>query len=149
MVDHRERLAQLIAAYRKRRGLSVRAAAGAAGIDRMTWTAAEKGTKRTAEYLYGPIERVLGWAPGSVDEILAGGEPTELPEEPAPRPQPRAEPKRERDEEIEIVLADDTLDNEMKMEIIELIYERRRAERAAAIKETRRMIDLFKRSRSA
>ncbi len=148
-MDHRERLGQLIAAYRKRRGLSVRAAADGAGIDRMTWTAAEKGTKRTAEYIYGPIERVLGWAPGSVDQILTGGELTELPEEQAWRPQPKPEPKRERDEEIELVLADDTLDNEMKMEIIELIYERRKAERAASIKETRKMIDLFRRRRSA
>lgn len=113
----------------------------------MTWTAAEKGTKRTAEYIYGPMERVLGWAPGSVDQILAGGEPTELPEDQVRRPTPQ--PKRERDEEIDIVLADDSLDNEMKMEIIELIYERRRAERQASIKETRRMIDLFKRRRSA
>ncbi|MFG2056645.1 helix-turn-helix domain-containing protein [Micromonospora sp. NPDC048930] len=149
-MDQRERLGQLISAYRKRRGLSIRAAADAAGIDRDTWTSAEKGTKRTAEYIYGPIERVLGWAPGSVDQILGGGEPTELPEEQAWKPAPQ-QPKRERerDEEIEIVLADDTLDNEMKMEIIELIYERRKAERAASIKETRKMIDLFKRRRSA
>lgn len=59
-------------------GLSVSKAAREARISRVTWAAVESGTRETEAYNYGVIQRVLGWAPGSVDAVLAGGEPTVL-----------------------------------------------------------------------
>lgn len=56
-----------------------------------------------------------------------------------------AEPTREVDEEIELVRTDPKLDAEMKRRIISLILERRERDKAAALEETRRMIDLFRR----
>jgi hypothetical protein len=71
----RERLGQAIAARRKALGLSLSAAAKIAGIDRGTWTATERATRQTEEYTYAGIERALQWVTGSVERILAGGEP--------------------------------------------------------------------------
>lgn len=56
-----------------------------------------------------------------------------------------AEPTREVDEEIELVRTDPRLDADMKRRITALILERREREKAAAIEETRRLIDLFRR----
>ncbi len=72
----RARLAEAVERRRKMLGLSISAAARAAGIDRATWTGTERGTRRTEEYNFAAIERALGWAPGSVDAILSGGAPT-------------------------------------------------------------------------
>lgn len=55
-----------------------------------------------------------------------------------------AEPTREADEEIDLVVNDPNLGNQMKQRIIEIIYERRERDKAAAIEETRRVIDLFR-----
>lgn len=72
----RERLGALMRERRLERGLSVRAAAAAAGIDRATWASAETGTRDIREHSYAAVERVLRWAPGSIFEILQeGGEP--------------------------------------------------------------------------
>ncbi|OBG60353.1 MULTISPECIES: helix-turn-helix domain-containing protein [unclassified Mycobacterium] len=49
----------------------------------------ENGVRRASPGTYAMLENKLGWAPGSVDTILAGGEPRELvvklPREPGPR----------------------------------------------------------------
>lgn len=131
----RERLARKIEARRIELGLSGAAAARAAGIDRATWSSAENGIRRTAEHNYAGIERALRWQPGSISAILDGGEPT-------PADAPSSEPV---DEEIELVRTDPKLTPDMRERIITLILERRKRERAAAIEDTRRMIDLFKR----
>lgn len=68
---------------RRQLGLSTRAAAAAAQIDRTTWATAESGTRLIAVYNRAGVERVLGWEPGSVDAVLAGGEPKLLPKTPA------------------------------------------------------------------
>ncbi|TBL29073.1 XRE family transcriptional regulator [Verrucosispora sp. SN26_14.1] len=129
----RERLAQKI---KKRRledlGLSVSAAARAAGIDRATWTSAEKGDRDTQPHNWAGIERALNWRPGSIAAILEGGHPTPATGEAA-------------DEELELVRTDPRLSDEMRERITTLILERRERDKAAAIEETRRMIDLFKR----
>lgn len=52
------------------------AAARAAGINRATWTRLEDSDGGIQDYIYGAVERVLGWAPGSIDEVLDGGDPT-------------------------------------------------------------------------
>lgn len=54
-----------------------------------------------------------------------------------------AEPTREVDEEIELVRTDHRLSEDMKRRIIALILERRERDKATAIEETKRMIDLF------
>jgi transcriptional regulator with XRE-family HTH domain len=72
----RVRLGQLVAARRKSLGQSINQAAVASGISRTTWTAVEAGTRDTEAYTYGRMERVLRWAAGSIDEILAGGQAT-------------------------------------------------------------------------
>jgi hypothetical protein len=69
-------------AVKKRRlalGLTATAAAGAAGINRVTWAAIEAGNTRLTERLWAPIERALAWTSGSIAAVLAGGEPTESP----------------------------------------------------------------------
>lgn len=58
---------------------------------------------------------------------------------------PPSTPTMEVDEEIELVRTDQRLDPDMKRRIIALILERRQREKAAAIEETRRLIDLFRR----
>ena len=37
----------------------------------------EHGVRKTSAGTYAILENTLGWAPGSIDTILAGGEPTE------------------------------------------------------------------------
>lgn len=49
------------------------------------------------------------------------------------------------DEEIELVRGDPDLEPDMKIRIVSLIIERRTRERAAALAETQRLIDLMKR----
>lgn len=75
--ERRVRLANAIEARRKELGLSLSAAARAAGgMDRGTWTAAERGTRDTEDYIYAAIERALQWLPGSAQAVLAGGQPS-------------------------------------------------------------------------
>ena len=50
----------------------------------------ENGVRKASPGTYAMLENKLGWAPGSIDTILAGGEPKELvvklrPSTPAPR----------------------------------------------------------------
>lgn len=53
-------------------------------------------------------------------------------------------PAGDRDEELELVRDDPRLSSEKKVEIINFILERRERERAAALEETRRMIELMR-----
>jgi transcriptional regulator with XRE-family HTH domain len=129
----RERLAQMIRVRRLELGLSATKAAQAAGIDRATWSNAETGTRRTLEHNHVGIERALSWRPGSIEAILAGGEPT--PEQ----------TDGGGDEELHLVRTDPQLTPEMRDRIIALILERRERERSAAVEDTRRLIALFKR----
>lgn len=77
--DAQARLADLIEKRRLQMGLSTSAAAREARIDRATWSSAEKGA-RLRDYNLTAIERVLRWAPGSIEEILVGGDPVLLAE---------------------------------------------------------------------
>ena len=54
----------------------------------------ENGVRRASPGTYAMLENKLGWAPGSIDTILAGGEPKELvvklrPTAPTPNPRLR------------------------------------------------------------
>ena len=56
----------------------------------------EHGVRKASPGTYAMLENKLAWAPGSIDTILAGGEPQELVVEAAPHhPQP-ASPHRHR-----------------------------------------------------
>ncbi|SFE55569.1 hypothetical protein SAMN04487819_116106 [Actinopolyspora alba] len=54
---------------------SRRALAQAAGIGKRTADSLESGERVSATSLY-KIETALGWAPGSAEEVISGGEPT-------------------------------------------------------------------------
>lgn len=56
-----------------------------------------------------------------------------------------AEPTREVDEEIDLVRRNPNLTEQQKMQIVKVILARRERERVAAIEETRRMIEIFRR----
>src|SRR6185369_5378422 len=71
----RQRLGELVLARRHELGLSLREAARRAGIMRPTWTGMEHGSRRTAAYNFAAIERALDWRPGSIEAVLAGGQP--------------------------------------------------------------------------
>lgn len=71
---------------RERRGalkLSVSRAARLAGVDRATWTGMEAATRVPQSHNRTAMERVLHWAPGSIDRVLAGAG---SPEVEMPRP---------------------------------------------------------------
>ncbi|MDP9795559.1 transcriptional regulator with XRE-family HTH domain [Catenuloplanes nepalensis] len=54
---------------RTRQGISVSQAARSADIGRSTWIAVEAGTRDTEEHTLGRVERVLGWAHGTIGSI--------------------------------------------------------------------------------
>jgi hypothetical protein len=58
---------------RQKLALSVRAAAGAAGIDRATWTSLEAGTRVVQDRSHAAIEDVLQWPPGSIAAFVEDG----------------------------------------------------------------------------
>ena len=56
-----------------------------------TLTAIEHGVRKASPGTYAMLENKLAWAPGSIDTILAGGEPNETVVEPRrPTPNPLA-----------------------------------------------------------
>ena len=72
---HRARLAKIVKRERTRRGLSIRAAAAEAGVDRATWTAVEEATRVPQPHKAAQMEPVIGLGPGSFENILAGLDP--------------------------------------------------------------------------
>jgi transcriptional regulator with XRE-family HTH domain len=75
----RRRLAQLVKQQRQNLGLSVRAAAKNAGVDRATWTGLEEGSRETQDRQFAGIERALDWPPGTIDQIRRNELPAETP----------------------------------------------------------------------
>lgn len=82
----RHRLARLVRQQRLALGLSVRAAAKKAGVDRATWAGLEDGSRSTQDRHYAGIERALEWATGSIEAILASpsGRPILSADQPSP-----------------------------------------------------------------
>jgi hypothetical protein len=78
------RLAQAVKDRRLKLGLSTRAAAAAAGINRATWASTEDEERRLSEHLWSGVEQALGWARGSIAAILRGGDPVTVEPERAP-----------------------------------------------------------------
>lgn len=79
-----ERLAQLALARRRHLGLTVTAITAKVGLSKDTYARIEKAQDVTASS-YAKAETALGWAAGSVRDVLNGGEPTLAPP-PAPAP---------------------------------------------------------------
>lgn len=75
-VEGHQRLAGEIRRRRRALGLSMNLAAKLAGVHRLTWRAWEQGLARPEDYNYTRIENALGWEAGSVEVVLAGGQPT-------------------------------------------------------------------------
>jgi hypothetical protein len=117
--EGRRRLGALISRRRNELSLSLTAAAKAAGIHRDTWTGLERAERTTEPYIYGRFERVLGWSPGSIERILAGGDPELLSSTRPPTNPPTAE--RPSEHLIKEIWADDALDNEEKLRLVELV----------------------------
>ncbi|WP_225794707.1 helix-turn-helix domain-containing protein [Streptomyces aculeolatus] len=69
-----ERLAKAVKARRLERYPSRREAAIAAGVSKDTFQRIEEG-QPVRDVSYVKVDRALGWAPGSCDEIAQGGEP--------------------------------------------------------------------------
>jgi hypothetical protein len=80
MADDWERLGDYVVARRAALGMRDRRAfAAATGITDRTLGKLENG-KHVSPSTLGAVENHLGWAPGSCRRILAGGEPTVVPE---------------------------------------------------------------------
>jgi hypothetical protein len=80
MADDWERLGDYVVARRAALGMRDRRAfAAATGVTDRTLGKLENG-KRVSPSTLGAVENHLGWAPGSCRRILAGGEPTVVPE---------------------------------------------------------------------
>lgn len=89
-LEMRQQLGGLLRAARLRTGLSVRAAAKEAGVDRSTWTAAEEATRLPQKHKAAAMAAVVGWGPDSFDEVLADR---------SPKPPPTPPSREERQEE--------------------------------------------------
>jgi DNA-binding XRE family transcriptional regulator len=132
--EPRSRLARLIQTRRRELRLSERQAAADAGVARNTWASAEEGVKQLAEKSIAGIEAALRWAPGSIDRILAGGNPAPLPDQAPASAAPALPHDFDLNAEIDKVMRLDLpAQNKLKLarQITEL-YEQAQAERRAA-----------------
>lgn len=73
------RLARFIQRRREELGLSVRKAASLAEVDRGTWADAEEAKRNLSRRSWSGFERALQWQAGSIEAILAAGEPQPAP----------------------------------------------------------------------
>lgn len=71
-----ERLADFVKARRGALGLTQDELATSAGVDKKTLYAVESAPGRRRMKTLGGLERALGWAEGSIRQVLNGGEPT-------------------------------------------------------------------------
>ncbi|MFE4867634.1 hypothetical protein [Streptomyces sp. NPDC056682] len=75
MADHDlARLATYVSKRRTELKLGVEPAAKLAGISKDTWKRVEAGQK-VWDSKYAGVEEALSWAPGSCQDVMAGGEP--------------------------------------------------------------------------
>ncbi|GAB1695155.1 helix-turn-helix domain-containing protein [Krasilnikovia sp. M28-CT-15] len=141
--EARTRLADLVTKRRQALGLSVRAAAEASGLSRITWGALEDGSRRTGDSKFAGIERALKWDSGSVAAILNGGDPTPVMED-TPPPGPG-------DALRKVMNSDDLTETEKRQIIRLLVAEQLAEEQARAAREAARadeLIDMVRALRS-
>lgn len=109
---HGQALGHQVRQQRQQLGLSIRAAARAAGVDRATWTGLEEGTRATQDRHYAGIERALDWPPGTIESIMSG------------EPRQPAAPEL-RDDNERRIWAMDMVDEDLRREYIRMYRERR------------------------
>lgn len=92
----RERLALLMDDRRRELRLTWDQVAAAAGVNRETLRLIRQGDGQLRPLTKDGIEDALQWQRGSIDAILAGGDPTPIGQRPAPaRPEPESPPTLE------------------------------------------------------
>lgn len=123
---------------RETAGLNKAALARRLGVDRATIHRWETGQTRPEDA--GLVQAFAAIFGLDLDEVLSAA---------GLRPSDAAEMPPALDAEIELVRNDPDLDLDMKMRIVTMIVERRARERAAALAETQRLVELFKRRREA
>lgn len=80
------RLGSELAAARKQRGLSQVAMAERIGVKRSAVQAIERGVSKRVTTTMRQYARTVGWDDGSIDAVLAGGEPTTAEQPPGSEP---------------------------------------------------------------
>jgi transcriptional regulator with XRE-family HTH domain len=70
MSEPQQRLAQAVRDRRLKLGLSVRAAAKKAGVDRNTWMSVEDGSRTLQDRNYAKFEHALDWPDGAIEARL-------------------------------------------------------------------------------
>lgn len=70
MTTPQQRLAIAVKNRRVKLGLSVRAAAKAAGVDRNTWSSVEDSSRVLQDRNYGKFEAALQWPDGEIERVL-------------------------------------------------------------------------------
>lgn len=144
-----ERLGRLLVARRVELGYKRRAAFARAHNLSHTRTIDDMENARRTNYERGTlaeVEQLYGWEPGSIESVLAGGEPKPRPGVVAPHAageQGRVNPSN--DPAIQIVLDSDLPWSE-KEELIATLIEERRQEEAQRVTRARRSIDLYRRA---
>lgn len=77
VADGWARVAHAVVRRRVHLGLTQEEASGRAGLSATTWRLLENEVQtRYRRLTLAGVERALGWAPGSIDAILAGDEPS-------------------------------------------------------------------------
>lgn len=115
---YRHELGKLVSQGRQELGLSIRAAARDAGVDRATWTALEEGSRVTQDRHYAGIERALEWPVGTIRAIVAGEHPSVTASTPT-KPDLRDDNERR-------IWSMDAVDEDLRREYIRLYRERQR-----------------------
>lgn len=77
--DANDSLATHLRARRKKLRLGQAEAARRAGVGRMAWYEWETGRRQPRDSNFAGIDEAMGWQPGGVEAIYAGGQPTPLP----------------------------------------------------------------------
>lgn len=132
-----ETLARHVRLRRRELQISQDDAARSVGMSPVTWGRVEKGQPVRA-LTHSGIERALGWAPGSVETILSGGEPTEAEAEPPERPSVMDDPL------IADILATDLPDDE-KAKLIHMVLKDRRRSEELRRERVREQIETYRR----
>lgn len=127
--------------------MSIDDAAARGRMSPVTWGRVEKGHV-VRGLTYAGVERVLNWTSGSVDAVLAGGEPTPLPSavERQESADMRMDASSDPDPAIQLVL-DSGLPWHEKEEAIRGLIEERRQEESRRMAHAQRYIDLYRRAK--
>lgn len=77
-------LPERLKARRKELRLGQAEAARRANVGRMAWYEWEAGRRQPRDYNHSGIDEAMEWEPGGIEVIMAGGDPTPIPDIPIP-----------------------------------------------------------------